>query len=127
MWIPKWFLPPQEGPQIKYQIVETSAPRITMSEKDARDAISTLSSHPGFVVLTQRLAAQNALLRSKLSADHHTTMREVDFLQAGIYWSNWLAQECQRSSTKMPERRTDAMEEELDAFRAIDAAIERVG
>jgi hypothetical protein len=126
----RWLqIPPQEGPTdppVVYKVVELPNPRPMFSEKESREALVTLSAHPGFTVLTQRLAAQNALLRSKLVSEHHKDMRSVDFLQAGVYWSNWLTQELTRVTTKQEVLYKDAMDEELEAFRAIDATIERI-
>ena len=114
---------------VKYQIVEVPENRTHLKggDKELREVISTLSAHAGFIALTDRLNTMNFMLKTKLNGERHADLRAVDFLQAGIYWSHWLQQEVARSTTKMPERPVDAMDEEIQAFRQIDAAIERIG
>jgi hypothetical protein len=74
------------------------------------------------------LAVQNAALKGRLDHSFHKDLREVDILQAGVFWSNWLRSELERATVGAPQgRQVDPMEEELAAFRAIDAQIERVG
>lgn len=116
-------------PVVKYKIVEVPGNRTHLKggDKEIREAIQTLSAHAGFIALTDRLNTMNSMLKSKLNAERHPDLRQVDFLQAGIYWSNWLKQEVARSTTKMPERPVDPLAEEEQAFRELDAALERVG
>lgn len=123
-WIEKLF-----QPRVEYRVVEYTEPRTRFKGGDAstRESVSTLSAHPGFLYLLSKCAAQNALLRSKLQNSFHQTLREVDLLQAGIYWSNWLKQELEKSTMGAPQPQTDAFDEELQAFKALDAQIERVG
>jgi hypothetical protein len=119
----------QPQTKVVYKVVEVPTPRTHLQggEKEVRESIYTLAAHPGFVALTSRLSLQCAALKTKLNHERHADMRAVDFLQAGVYWSNWLMLELQRATTKMPERKLDAMEEEVAAFREIDAQLERVG
>jgi hypothetical protein len=114
---------------VQYRIVELpeNRTRLKGGDKEIREAIGTLSSHAGFVALEARLNVMNGLLKTKLNGERHADLRAVDFLQAGIYWSQWLQQEVARATTKMPERAVDALADEADAFKQIDAAIERVG
>jgi hypothetical protein len=123
------FKKPEVVEKIVYRVVELPESRTHLKggEKETREMIATLSSNPAFTALTQRLGTMNAALRSRLVGEHHADMRAVDFLQAGVYWSNWLQMEVQRATIKMPERSADAMQDELEAFQAIDSAIERVG
>lgn len=124
-WLPMYDVP-KSAPQ--YKIVELSEPRLSSQrDKELQESIATLAAHPGFQAVLNRLSLQTAQLKAKLAYERHTDMRAIDFLQAGIYWSNWLAQELKRATTKLPERRLDPMTEELDAFREIDRLIERVG
>lgn len=127
-WLLK-LLTPKVVEVVKYQIVEVPANRTHLKggDKEIRDAIQTLSAHAGFIALTDRLNAMNYQLKTKLNGERHADLRQVDFLQAGIYWSHWLQQEVARSTTKMPERPIDPLAEEEAAFREIDAAMERVG
>jgi hypothetical protein len=120
---------PKEVPIEVYKIVEVDSPRtpLQVEDEELRASIATLSGHPGFAHLLKKLALQNAALGSKLKYERHTTLDEVNFLQAGVYWSNWLQAELKRATTKMTQRRVDPMQEELDAFKQLDAQIERVG
>lgn len=112
----------------KYKVVELDEPRGSDEEDEVmKESIATLNSHPGFLHLVKKLGRQRAYLRSKLAFEKHSDLREVDFLQAGIFWCNWLNTEIKRATIKLPPRKLDAMEEELRAFREIDAQIERVG
>jgi hypothetical protein len=114
---------------VKYKVIEVPEARTHLKggDKEIREVVQTLSSHAGFIWLTDRLSVMNAALTTKLKGERHPDLRQVDFLQAGIYWSNWLKQECARATTKMPEKQVDALAEEEQAFREIDAAIERIG
>lgn len=122
----EFFDKPKEEP--RYKIVEVPEVRPSLKrDTELQESIATLASHPGFQAILNRLALQSAQLKTKLNFERHADMRAIDFLQAGIYWSNWLAQELRRATTKVPERRVDPFQEELNAFREIDAQIERVG
>ena len=128
-WIKGWFSRPSVVEVItKYQVIELDEPRGSEDEDEAmKESIATLNSHPGFLHLVKRLSRQRAYLRSKLDFEKHTDLREVDFLQAGIFWCNWLNTEIKRATIKVAPRKLDAMEEELRAFREIDQQIERIG
>ena len=111
-----------------YKVVELDEPRGSEADDESmKESIATLNSHPGFVHLVKKLGKQRAYLRSKLDFEKHADLREVDFLQAGIFWCNWLQSEIKRAATRLPERHLDAFEEEAKAFHEIDATIERIG
>ena len=113
---------------VKYKVVEVESPRTPFQvDKATQESIATLSSHPGFVALMHKCAYVNAALKTKLAGEHHKDLREVDFLQAGIYWSNWLLMESRRSTTKLPQKISDAFADEESLFGEVDAHIERVG
>lgn len=75
--------------------------------------IRSLASHPGFILLTYRLQAQAAVLDAKLRTTKHDSLREVDRLQLGSFWLNWLKAEvdkavknkaeAHRAATKLPD------------------------
>lgn len=120
-----WF---SKSVPVEYKIVEVSSPRANLKrDKETGESIATLSSHPGFVALLNRLLLQNQFLKSKLDNERHSDMREVDFLQSGIYWSNWLQQEVNREVMRMTRPSYTATDEEDEALGAIDSHIERVG
>lgn len=111
-----------------YKIVELAIPRSLQSvDSNLRESILTLQAHPGFVYLLNKLAYQNAALRTKLCGERHSSIDDVAFLQAGVYWSNWLANELKMATAKVAERQLDPMAEELKAFQALDSQLERVG
>lgn len=117
-------------PTIQYKIVEVEVPRTPLQGVDSeemRASIATLPSHPGFQYLIKKLALQHAQLRSKMDFERHTDLREVDFLQSGLYWSAWLDNEVKRTTVKYTAQRIDPMADELQAFQEIDSQIERVG
>lgn len=122
-WLRKLF-----KPTVVYKLVEVPSLRTPLQEgPEILESVTTLNAHPGFLYLMQRLSLQNAAIKTQLSFVQPKDMRQVDFLQAGIYWSNWLQMEMDRA-TKRPSRNVkDVMQEELDAFREIDSQIERVG
>jgi hypothetical protein len=114
--------------KVVYKTVVLDGPQAPrLSEKEARDSITALAAHPGFIELTRRMYLQHQVLKTKLCYEKQTSTRNVHFLQAGIYWSNWLRQEVARATTKVNDKTVDPFEEELLAFQAIDAQIERVG
>jgi hypothetical protein len=74
-----------------------------------------------------RLALQRQLLESKLTREFHKDLREVDQLQAGVFWLGYV-QEVISKALDQPQRvPKDVMDEEMEAFRELDAKIERVG
>jgi hypothetical protein len=118
------------GHSTPYKVVELStAQRLPngKSDKELQESVATLNSHPGFIWLTQRLDVMNAALKAKLAQERHTDLKDVQFLQAGIYWSNWLRQEVALATRAPHNKPLDAYDEELKAFQEIDALIERVG
>jgi hypothetical protein len=116
-------------PKVIYKLVEVKAPLQRVQwDNNTREAITTLAAHPGFVALQQRLMLQKAQLETTLTRSVHKDLRAIDYLQAGIFWSNWLQDQIEKATVKGSSRQVnDAYDEELRAFQAIDAQIERVG
>jgi hypothetical protein len=116
-------------PQIIYKIVEVKAPRPTYRWDDhTRDAVSTLTAHPGFVALVERLGITKAQLEAKNNTQWKKDLREADFIQAGIFWCGWLEEQINKATVKGSQRQyLDPMAEELAAFKELDSRIERVG
>lgn len=124
----KQFLGKLLGVETKYRIVEVSAPRTQAGwDKDMREVVQTLAGHPGFIALTSRLGLQASLLRAKLLNDRHPSLRDVEFLQSGIFWCSWLEQQVQTATTKMIQSQVEAREDDEKAFRELQATIEKVG
>lgn len=116
------------SPEIKViRIVEDPSQKLEPLTREELESVTTLSAHPGFVALQKRLALTNQYLRSQLCGKRFTDIGEVNFLQAGIYWSDWLKSTIMESTTKLRPRLTPAYDEELEAFKKLDSMIERVG
>jgi hypothetical protein len=116
-------------PVIIYKVVEVKAPRpIVRWDDHTKDAVSTLSSHPGFIALLDKLRLTKSQLESKNNTQWKKDLREADFLQSGIFWCNWLEEEIRKSTVKGSQRQyVDPLAEELAAFKELDSRIERVG
>lgn len=123
-----WFRTKTPEPQIVYKVIEVKAPRITQAwSKEIKEAVSTLSAHPGFIALVDRLNLQRDLLKTRCATEYHKTQRETDYLQAGVFWLGYV-QDLVNKSTKLQQAIPVAvMDEELEAFKQIDATIERIG
>jgi hypothetical protein len=115
-------------PQVVYRVVEVKAPRLTQSwDKDTRDAVATLQAHPGWVAIQDRLSLQKQMLENKLAHEFHKDIRSIDYIQAGIFWLSYINEQIAKASERPANRAVDPLQEELNAFRAIDSQIERVG
>lgn len=114
--------------EVIYKVIEVKGPRTaTRWTKEIKDAISTLPSHPGFVAVMDRLALQKQMLEHKCSHEYHKDLREADYLQAGVFWLGY-AQDLVNQATKLvTSTPVDAYDEELEAFKKLDAQIERIG
>jgi len=110
---------------IKYKIVELEKPRPVAQgwDKESRETVMTLAAHPGFLILTDRLKIQSALLKQKLSQDRHNGLRDVEFLQSGIFWCNWLTQQLAAATTRAAATAKDAMKEDEDAFKELQSQL----
>jgi len=117
------------APQVIYKLVEVPKQRPSIRwDQNVQDSVSTLSSHPGFVSLMERLNLTKTQLVAKNNTQWKKDLREADFLQSGIFWCNWLEEQVSKSTIKGSQRKyVDPMQEELDAFKELDAHIERVG
>lgn len=112
-------------PRTLYKVVEVKE-RGQLS--DDTDAIVSLRGHPGWEAQMSRLRAQREYLETKLRRTKHKDIREVDLLQAGIMWLEYLEEDC-RAATEAQSRYSEevATTYEEAAFRKIDAFIERIG
>lgn len=123
--------PPQQIEKViveKIKLVEVPVLRTQSGwDREQRETVSTLSAHPGFVLLTDRLALQGSALKTKLNADRHPGIRDVEFLQSGIFWCAWLQNQVAAATTRTAVRRQDAAEEDVAAIREIESAYNRVG
>lgn len=115
-------------PVVVYKIVEIKGPRVIQKwDKETKAAVNTLQSHPGFIAILDRLALQRQMLETKNNKEVKKDLREGDFLQSGIFWLGYV-QELVSKAVDLPVSiPQDAMQEEMEAFRELDAKIERVG
>lgn len=129
MFWKKWFTSqPQVVEKVVYKVIEIRGPRVAQKwSKDIKDAVSTLAAHPGFVAITDRIALHRQMLEHKCSHEFHKDLRESDYLQAGVFWLGYIDRLI-AESTKAPRSvAVDAYDEELEAFKELDARIERIG
>lgn len=114
------------GP-VEYRIAEVEAPRTPVGwDKDMRETIATLSAHPGFVALLDRLKLQAGYLKAQLINREHKEMKDVIFLQSGIYWAGWLQQQIASATKRTVQSYKDAEAEDKQALAELNAMIERV-
>jgi hypothetical protein len=66
------------------------------------ESIRSLKNHPGFVALSNRLRLQAAALDAKLH-QRQDSLRDLDRLQAGIEWCNWLETQVDKAISKHKE------------------------
>lgn len=128
----KLFTPPVpqviEVEKVVYKVVEVKGPRIVQAwDKETKAAVATLQTHPGHIAVMDRLALQRQLLESKLTREYRKELREVDFLQSGVFWLGYVQELISKATNSPVAVYKDAMQEEMEAFRELDAKIERVG
>jgi len=124
-WISRLF---KRAEVVRYKVIEIKPPRLSQTwSKETKEAVATLSSHPGFIFLVDRLNLQRQMLESKLAREFHKDLREIDYLQAGVFWLGYIQDQVAKASQLPNARPLDAMQEEEEAFRLIDASIERIG
>ena len=112
---------------IQIKVIEVEKPR-TLVPVD-RDTLATLQHHPGFVFLLGKLRTQRNYFESLLKNQKHESIREVDYLQGAIYWSNWLEMSLNKelSGRQTPQAQADPLELELAAFEQAKQALEMIG
>lgn len=124
-----WFKSqPKVVEKIVYKVIEVRAPRsATKWSKELKDSVATLASDPRFIALAERIALHKQMLENKCSHEFHKDLRETAYLQAGVFWLGYLDR-LVAESTKAPRAiQSDAYDEELEAFKLLDANIERIG
>lgn len=110
-----------------YRVIELKE---GMSEGEGDEAaIASLASHPGFKALMYRKRLKRAALETTLKSARHKEIREVDFLQSGIYWLRFDESEVNTAignlRGKAVPRTASAIEEE--EFNRVRSAIESIG
>lgn len=111
----------------KYKVVEVR-PNDKLPElgQELRESILTLPYHPGFDYIIKKFRMQRALLEHKLKNERFSSISDVEFLQSGIYWLDWLDNQI-RFLTKIPAPPPrDINEAEKEVFDALAANIHEV-
>jgi len=119
---------PEVREVVKYQVVEVPNLRTQSGwNREMRETVTTLSAHPGFVALCDRLALQAANLKQKLNYERHANIRDVEFLQSGIFWCNWLKQQVDAATNRVAIAKRDAEMEDVEAIKQIEATYNFIG
>lgn len=74
--------------QIK--VIEVEKLVVPPMDQGGAAAVATLKNHPGFQYLLAKLAAQRAQLKDALVKTRHKSLTDVEFLQSGANWCDWL-------------------------------------
>lgn len=99
-----------------------------VSDPSDNVAIASLETHPGFWALMNRLRVQKAILESRLYSKRAKDIREVDFLQSGISWLEYIENVCSRATNTEVEAVIEPAQYDVKAeFDKINSFIERVG
>jgi hypothetical protein len=122
-WL-KTLLPRPKTPPVV--MILSAVPPLT---KEDEGSISTLQFHPGFRALVdKKLAAAKGVLRARLEQTRHSQLRDVDFIQSGLFWLSYLEREV-AEATRATARTTNraAEPDELALFQKLSTLIEGVG
>lgn len=114
--------------KIEYRVVEVEKPRPLAENLEADATITTLSHHPGFIRLIAKLKLCRSQLETTLKRTRQNDLRDVDFLQTGIFWTEWLEQQVDKHvfAKKAPATQPTS-ELEARAFDEASKLIELVG
>jgi hypothetical protein len=80
---------PLKAPQPLIVEVE-GAQRLEPPTPEVRESIIGLQYNPGYQYLSKKRRFQRAVLEARLKTQKHSDLREVDLLQGGIGWLNWI-------------------------------------
>lgn len=95
---------------------------------EAKDSLVSLQAHPGFQYLLAKLKLEKAVLETKLKRARHKDMRDVEFIQSGIFWAEWLEMQVAKLVTKSnPTMLSKPTLSEEALIREMQAAVETVG
>lgn len=112
------------------QIKVIEVEKQTVPELDGASAlaVASLANHPGFQYLLAKLKFQRAALKDSLEKTRHKEMRDVEFLQSGANWCNWLQLELERAIGVMNAPKPRPVRPyEQDAFEQLRQNVELVG
>ena len=110
----------------RYLVVEIEK-GIQIAAGADNDAIALLKNHPGFLALTNRMRLKKAALKAALEQTRHDTIRDVDFLQSGLYWLGFLESEVNKAVQDLKTKSAPKLAvNEVEEFEKVRAAIESV-
>ena len=89
--------------------------------------VETLPSHPGFLMILDKLRNEQAVLIAALRSTKHADIRAVDNLQNGIYWTGYLEDTINKITVKRQKPQSVVVESSIEAdFKRILAQISGV-
>lgn len=115
-----------QTPRQQYQVIEIEK-GVSVKIDDA--AIATLSDHPGFVALVNRMKLRKAYISSQLTNNRHESIRDVDSLQHGLHWLGYLESEVNTAigNVKAKAPAVYASDSVAEEFERVRSAIETIG
>lgn len=124
-WLRRWLH--KQFDRERLVIVEVERPRFPSDlGPETKEAVASLTTHPGFCHLMAKLRFQRSALEGQLKSASHPDMRSVDMLQARIAACRWLESQVDSASKQEPARQ-DATDVERKLFEEIRGLIEPVG
>lgn len=113
------------------QVVEIEMPRrAPIFSNEIKESLASLAGHPGFMYIVDRLRFEQAVLATKLKNERHENLRDVEFLQSGIFWTNWLKSQLDKAVFRPEAPKVDMAEGELaalDELPPLPESVELVG
>jgi hypothetical protein len=114
-------------PLVKYKIIEVPKGRTHKGwDKNTREAVASLSAHPGFIALMEKKAFQADVLNSELKNKRHADIRSADFIQSGIFWLTWDSQQVSKALYNTEPIYKNVEQEDMEAIKEIQSAFEKV-
>lgn len=113
----------------KLSVIEVEKKHVsTLTAEQAAPFVARLRDDPGFQWLLSQLEVQRALLRKTLEEQRHKSITDVEFIQSGLNWLNWLRLQQERAVGIMnkPKERP-ARPYEQEAFEQLRHNVELVG
>lgn len=120
----KWWT--RDEPKPKQYVVEVPKASVPADNEETISQVASLQGHPGFRWLLQKLDLQAARLRSELANKQHSSLRDVEFLQSGIQWCDWLRGQLDFAKQRYQNMREATLTEQR-LFEEITSSIELVG
>lgn len=94
---------------------------------DVVAATSALVEAPGMKFLLAKLDLDRAKLIQTLAESRHQDLREVQYLQAGVYWCGWLQRQLSYYLRLQEDRARAITPEEDTLHKAMTSTLELIG